>query len=166
MSWGSSCGAQGVFNDCYSYFRDRSLGTAEASRGSRSQSITLLLGPPRPQKGCDLMARVLVERCLGGEAQWSWVAVALCGPTPSLVDPRRLLLSARAPSRLVVPLQVSVPTASGFCGQSPGGGLLIARPSLTFVLWGFISGLPSLSAACLLLLLMGCVSATAASPPG
>lgn len=66
---GASCyGAQGVINDCYSYFRDRSLRTAGASRGSRSQSITLLLGPPGPQKGCDLMARVLVERLLGGEA--------------------------------------------------------------------------------------------------
>lgn len=155
MSWVSSCGALGVFNDCYSYFRDRSLGTAEASRGSRSQSITLLLGPPRPQKGCDLMARVLVVRRLGG-------TVVLSGGC----EKARLLLSARAPSRLVVPLQMSVPTASGSCGQSPGGGLLIARPSMIFVLWGFISGLPSLSAACLLLLLMGCVSATAASPPG
>lgn len=101
------------------------------------------------------MARVLVERRLGG-------TVVLGGGCKKAT----LLLSARAPSRLLVPLQVSVPTASGSCGQSPGGGLLIARPSLTFVLWGFISGLPSLSAACLLLLLMGCVSATAASPPG
>lgn len=155
MSWGSCCGAQGIFNDCYSYFRDRSLGTAEASRGSRSQSITLLLGPPWPQKGCNFMVRVLVERGLGG-------TVVLSGSC----EKARLLFSACAPFRLVVPLQVSVPTASGSCGQSPGGVLVIARPSLTFVLWGFISGLPSLSAACLLLLLMGCVSATAASPPG
>lgn len=35
------------------------------------------------------MARILVERRLGGEAQWSWVAVALSGPPPSLVDLRK-----------------------------------------------------------------------------
>lgn len=47
-------------------FWNRSLGTAEPSRDSRSQFITVLWGPAcSHQEGCDFMSTVL-ERPMGG----------------------------------------------------------------------------------------------------